>query len=87
MSNLQVTREKLPTGTAEPQISGFFSKLLDDRPGNDTKEPRRMSNLQVTREKLPTGTAEPQISGFFSKLLAETVGLLRRTPGYAYFYP
>jgi hypothetical protein len=28
MSNLQVTREKLPTGTAEPQISGFFSKLL-----------------------------------------------------------
>ena len=26
--NLQVTREKLPTGTAEPQISGFFSKLL-----------------------------------------------------------
>jgi methylphosphotriester-DNA--protein-cysteine methyltransferase len=30
MSNLQVTREKLPTGTAEPQISGFFSKLLED---------------------------------------------------------
>jgi hypothetical protein len=29
MSNLQVTREKLPTGTAEPQISGFFSKLLE----------------------------------------------------------
>ena len=28
--NLQVTREKLPTGTAEPQISGFFSKLLDN---------------------------------------------------------
>jgi hypothetical protein len=32
MSNLQVTREKLPTGTAEPQISGFFSKLLGSRP-------------------------------------------------------
>ncbi len=31
-SNLQVTREKLSTGTAEPQISGFFSKLLEDVP-------------------------------------------------------
>jgi hypothetical protein len=33
MSNLQVTREKLPTGTAEPQISGFFSKLLESGAG------------------------------------------------------
>ncbi len=32
-SNLHVTREKLPTGTAEPQISGFFSNLLDHDDG------------------------------------------------------
>jgi hypothetical protein len=51
MSNLQVTREKLPTGTAEPQISGFFSKLLKvmSRDGKDwlvlnqTKEELKMA--------------------------------------------
>jgi hypothetical protein len=65
MSNLQVTREKLPTGTAEPQISGFFSKLLDTKMLREVvKNHREFSECIVAAEALKAHPDDELFSAF-----------------------